>query len=380
MKTIMKYDVLLKEVPQNELVNVKLNDGSLIKCKKIPLSTIDNMDTFLKGVKDGLNIASGSLNFVATLGNTKLFSAVGDPTTYIQNKSGNFLSASRGANGKITGQPGFQAVELSQKGVRAASSMAKVIPWVALAVTVIEVGTSIVLNQNRLRAEQIEKYKKYLKTSKDHINNLWQAMNDYTLFKGDEAHKFANVIRINSALDYSRNKIGDLLEDASSSKKINEHLVFALKTALDVYSFAYLLSIMHTDIESISDAVNDALKNIDEMTASYNEILEKCYAEHLNKRDKQNNSKLKYVQFDNSTKDKKHITKRVVCDFLSAGTTELLSLKLNKDEQANNEVINALEQIKKADNPFAECIRNADELLLCKKLVMHDDKYLYYEV
>ena len=219
----MKYEALIKDVPQDEIVTVTMNDGSLIKCKKVPLSTIDNMDNFLTGIKEGLSLANGALGFIATCGATKLYSAVGDASTYMRNQSGNFLSASVGANGKITGQPGFQQVELAQQGVKAATTLAKAIPWITLAVTVIEVGTKIVANQEHIKAEQIAKYDKYCEINEDNINNLWQAMNDYTLFKGDEAHRTANILRINNALDESRNSIRKLTKDATQSKRINEH-------------------------------------------------------------------------------------------------------------------------------------------------------------
>ena len=382
MKVIMKYEALVKDISNNEIETVKMIDGSLIKCKKVPLATIDTMDNFLVGIKEGLNISNGALSYIATIGNTKLYSAVGDASTYMRNKNGNLLSAAIGSNGKISGQPGFQEVELAEKGLKVASKMAKAIPWVAIAVTVIEVGTKIVANQSRIKAEQIAIYDKYSEINEDHINNLWQAMNDYTLFKGDEAHRTANILRINNALDESRNAFRKLLKDASKNKKIDEHLVFALKTALDVYSFAHLLNIMYAKVDNIPELIDDALKNIDERTSSYSEILERCYVEHVTSKDK-HNKVLEKTQFDNSTTDKKKIATRVALDFLTLGATELGSLGSKgigkKVQQKDQEIITSLEECKKANNPFAECIRNADELLLCNKIVMRDDKYHYYE-
>ena len=382
MKVIMKYELLAKELSKCEIETVKLNDGSLIKCKKVPLATIDSMDNFLIGIKEGLNISNSALGYIATIGSTKLYSAAGDASTYMRNKSGNLLSASIGRNGKISGQPGFQEVELAEKGAKAASKIAKAIPWVAIAVTVIEVGTKIVANQSRIRQEQIAIYEKYSEINEDHINNLWQAMNDYTLFKGDEAHRTANILRINNALDESRNNFRKLLKDASKNKKIDERLIFALKTALDVYSFAHLLNIMYAKVDNIPELIDNALKNIEERTTSYNELLERCYAEHIDQKYRHNKG-LEKTQFDNSTKDKKKIAGRVALDVLSLGVTELVSLTSKgiekKVKTKDKEIITALEECKNANNPFEECIRNADDLLLCNKIVMHDDKYLYYE-
>ena len=383
MKIVMKYEALVKDISQNEVETVQLNDGSLVKCKKVPLSTINSMDDFLVGVKEGLNIANNSLGFIATIGNTKLYSAVGDASTYMRNKSGNLLSATIGNTGKISGQPGFQEVELAEKGVKAATTIAKAIPWVAIAVTVIEVGTKIVANQSRIKAEQIAIYEKYSEISEDHINNLWQAMNDYTLFKGDEAHRTANILRINNALDESRNVFRKLLKDASKNKKIDEHLVFALRSALDVYSFAHLLNIMYAKVDNIPELIDDALKNIDEKTNSYNKILERCYAEHIDSKYKHNRT-FEMTQYDNSDKSKKKIAKRVAIDILTGGLAELGSLGSKgiekKVKQKDNSIIAALDECKEANNPFVECIRNADELLMCNKIVMRDDKYLYYQV
>ena len=379
----MKYEALIKDVPQDEIVTVTMNDGSLIKCKKVPLSTIDNMDNFLTGIKEGLSLANGALGFIATCGATKLYSAVGDASTYMRNQSGNFLSASVGANGKITGQPGFQQVELAQQGVKAATTLAKAIPWITLAVTVIEVGTKIVANQEHIKAEQIAKYDKYCEINEDNINNLWQAMNDYTLFKGDEAHRTANILRINNALDESRNSLRKLSKDATQSKRINEHLVYAMKTALDVYSFSLLLNIMYAKVDSTTELIEDAIKNINEKTKIYNDVLDKCYAQHIDSKNK-HNKVLTNTQYDNASKNKKDIALRATLDLLTGGLTELGSLgskQIGKKVQNKDEtIIASLEECKNYNNPFAECIENAGDLILLKKPVMRDDKYLYYQV
>ena len=379
----MKYETILKDVPINEITNVTLNDGNVIKCKKIPLATVGNMDSFLTGIKDGLNLTTGALSFVATCGSAKLYSAVGDATTYMRNSSGNLLSASVGSNGKISGQPGFQELELAKDGAKVATSIAKVIPWIAIAVTVVEVGTKIVMNQQQIKANQIAFYDKHSEINEDNVNNLWQVINDYTLSKQDDAHRTADLVIVKNAFNEANNSLRKLTKEAAKSKKINNHLVYAMKTALDVYSFAYLLNIMYAKVEDCSEYVEKALKDIKEKTDTYNEIYDKCYEQYLKEREKQNKI-LKNTQYNNADKSKKSILIRAGVDLLTGGLAELGSLgskgvgkKLQKE---NEEAIAKLDSCKQNGNPFADCIENASELLLLKKPVLRDDKYLYYQV
>ncbi len=379
----MKYEDLVKTVPQNEIETVKMNDGSLIQCKKIPIATIDSMDSFLTGVKDGLNLANGSLSFIATCGKTQLYSPVGDVSTYMKNKDGNTLSASLNKKHRIESQPGFRKTGLAEQGVKTATNIAKVIPWMALTVTVIEVGIKIVINQERIRAEQNDRYDKLYEKGEEDISNLWQAMEDYTTYKGDEAFRVANINRINLAQDNSRNNYNKLLKDASKSKKINERLVFAMKSALDAYSFSELLKLMYTNVDRITEIAEKSLKNIEEKTIRYKDILEKCYSQHVESRNRLNKG-LEMTQFNNASKSKKHIAIRAVLDLASGGITEVGSLaskgigKIAKPRK--DKTIAILEEYKNASNPFVECIKNADDLLMLKKLVMRDDKYLYYQI
>lgn len=379
----MGYEDLIKTIPQNEIETIKMNDGSLIQCKKVPLATIDSMDNFLVGIKDGLNITNGALNFVATCGKNKLFSAVADPSTYMRNKNGDYLSALLDNKKKIVSQPGFKEVELAEQGVKTATTIAKVIPWIALAVTVIEVGTKIVINQEHIRAEQIDRYKNLREISEDNIYNLWQAMNDYTTYKGDEAFRSANVKVITDSLNSSRNILDRLSKEAQKCEKINEHLVFAMKAALDVFSFSELLKIMYTSIDGVAEIIKESLNEIEKRTHAFNTILDKCYSQQMENREKVNR-RLERTQFNNASKSKKHIATRVALDLASGGLTELGSLaskgigKYIKPK--NDRIIESLEEYKKANNPFAECIKNADDVLMLKKLVMRDDKYLYYQI
>lgn len=379
----MKYKTILKDVPKNDIEVVAMNDGTEIKCKKIPLTTIGNMDTFLTGIKDGMNLTTGALNFIATCGSTKLYSAVGDASTYMRNSSGNLLSASVGANGKISGQPGFQELELAKDGAKVATSIAKVIPWIAIAITVVEVGTKIIMNQQQIKANQIAFYDKHSEINEDNINNLWQIINDYTLSKQDEAHRTADLVIVKNAFNEANNSLRKLTKEAAKSKKINDHLVYAMKTALDVYSFAYLLNIMYAKVEDCSEYVEKALQDIKEKTDIYNEIYDKCYEQHIKDQEKQNKV-LKNTQYNNADKSKKNILIRAGADFLTGGLAELGSLGskgLCKKIQADNKTIIAkLDSCKQSGNPFADCIENASELLLLKKPVFRDDKYLYYQV
>ena len=161
----MKYETILKDVPINEIENVVMNDGSIIKCKKIPLETLNHMDSFLTGMKDATSIAGAGLGFIATCGTTKLFSAVGDPSTYMRS-GGRILSSSVNSSGKITGQPGFIDTGLGKEGMQAASSAAKALPWIGLAIMVVETGVKIVMKQQELKANQIAIYDNYLKEMK----------------------------------------------------------------------------------------------------------------------------------------------------------------------------------------------------------------------
>lgn len=377
----MKYEALVKTVPENNVELVTMNNGDVIKCKKIPLATIDNMDMFLSGVKDGLNVATGALGFIATCGGSKLYSAVGDASTYMRNSSGNLLSASVSSSGKIVGQPGFQEVGLAKEGLKAASTAAKVIPWVALAVTVIEVGTKIILNQKEIKAKQIALYDSYREKHEDHLNNLWTVVNEYTTLKADDGNRTANIVRINNAFDDANNSFRKLSKDAENNKKINDHLVYSLKSALELYSFAYLLKIMHAKVEDCGEYIEKAIEDINEKTKIYEEIYDKCYQQYIDSSAKHEKA-LKATQYQND--DKKNIHKRVIFDILTGGTAELVSLgskitgkKVTKDDE---NIIKALDSCKNEDNPFLDCIENASELILLKKPVFRDDKYLYYQI
>ena len=46
----------------------------------------------------------------------------------------------------------------------------------------------------------------------------------------------------------------------------------------------------------------------------------------------------------------------------------------------NDATIARLDACKQNGNPFAECIKNTSDLLLLKKPVLRDEKYLYYQV
>ena len=156
-----------------------------------------------------------------------------------------------------------------------------------------------------------------------------------------------------------------------------------MKTALDVYSFARLLNIMYAKIDNTAELIEESLKSIEEKTQTYNKILEECYTQHSESQNKHNKA-LELTQFNNANKDKKHIITRIALDIATAGLTEFGSLSSKRIgkvvKQKDEQIIASLDQCKKANNPFVECIRNADDLLMLKKLVMRDDKYLYYQI
>ena len=379
----MKYETVLKDVSKNEIELVTMNDGSVIKCKKVPLATIENMDSFLTGVKEGISLTSGALSFIATCGSSKLYSAVGDASTYMRSSSGHILSASVGSNGKIVGQPGFEEMELGKQGVKAATTVAKVIPWVAIAVTVIEIGTKIVMNQQQIKANQIAEYDKHLEVNEDSMNDLWQVINDYTLSRQDDAHRTADLVIVKTALKNANNSFRKLAKEADNVKKINDHLVCAMKTALDVLSFSYLLNVMYSKVDEYSEYVEKALGDINEKTEIYNRIYDECYKQYSESFKKQNKI-FKNTQYDNSDKNKKTILKRGLIDLATLGLAEVGSLGSKglekKMQKSNDATIARLDSCKQSGNPFAECIENANDLLLLKKPVLRDEKYLYYQI
>ena len=284
----MKYETIVKETSSYPIEEVEMVDGSLIKCKKVPLATVESMDSFLAGIKKSLDHTEKSLDYIAKCGNVKLYAAVGDPSTYLRNKKGHILSSTIDEKGKITGQPGFIESPISAKGVKAATTMAKAIPWVAIAVTVIEVGNSIIKNQKAIKADQLAFYDKLSEINEDNIHNLWQVLNDYTLSKQDDAHRTADLVVIKTAFNEANNSFRKLTKAASNNKKINDNLVAAMKTALDVYSFSYLLNIMYSKVEDCSEYVNKALEDINAKTETFNAISEKCYNQYLENSKKHN--------------------------------------------------------------------------------------------
>ena len=379
----MKYDVLLKDVKPNEVVEIRLNDVTLVKCQRIPLSTIKSMDSVIGGMKSVLNITNSSLSFVATYGHQKLFTAVGDPSTYMKKGDGTFLSASLNKDKQIDSQLGFREVELVKDGAKVAMKIGKIIPYVAIAVTVIEVGTKIFLQQKEIKNQQVAHYKKIYEINEDSINNLWQSLEDYTYFNSDEAHRTANIIKINHALDEARNSLGKLYQDGLNSKRIDENLVYAMKKALEVYSFAHLLILMYSKVDDFSNYIENALKNINEKTLEYNEVLEKCYNQYIED-EKKHHETLKNTQFNNASKDKEDIAARVVLDTISGGVTEVISLGSKaiskKVTEKDQEAIKRLNECKNKNNPSLDCIENAEDIILLKKPVFKDDKYLYYQI
>ena len=376
------YKRLIESIPDNQIEEVKMSDGNIIRCKKIPLSSLEEMDLFLSGIKDGLNFVSGNLNYIASCGSTPLYSAVGDVSTYMRGKNGNILSSSVDSKGKITGQPGFQESELTKEGLKMATTAAKVIPWVAIAITVIEVGTKIVANQKQIKADQMAYYDSLCEINEDNINNLWQVVNDYTLAKSDEAHRSADLVVIKNAFNEANNSFRKLSKESKKNKQIDDHLIYAMKTALDVYSFSYLLKIMYSKVDDFSGYIENAINDIKEKNEIYGIVFEKCYNKYL-KIDNRNKEILKQMQFNNGNPSKKDIAKRVAYDIASGGVTELVSLgtkSATKNGTKVEEILKQLNMCKNTENPYIECIENAYAFIEQKNKVLRDDKYLYYQV
>ena len=376
------YKKLFETIPDNQIEEVRMNDGAIIKCKKVPLTSLENMDVFLTGVKDGLNLANNSLSYIASCGGTPLYSAVGDVSTYMRNKEGNILSSSVNSKGKITGQPGFQESGLTKEGLKAAATAAKLIPYVAIAVTIIEISTKIVMHQKEIKANQDAFYDRHCEINEDSINNLWQVINDYTLAKNDEAHRIADLGIIKTSFNEANNSFIKLNKNSKDKKHISDHLVYAMKTALDVYSFAYLLKIMYSKVEDFSGYIENAINDIKEKTEIYEKIFDKCYQQYLTYQ-KRNKDLSNTVEFKNKDPNTKDIAKRVTFDLATGGVSEigsLISKGKNKKGTKTDSIIKKLDMCKNSGNPYIDCIENAYAFIECKNKVLRDDKYLYYQV
>ena len=353
----MRYKKLLEKVPDSEIVSVEMIDGTTIKCKKIPFSAIEMMNDILPGMKEAVHFIGEGLSSVATYSGKELFYAAGDVSKYVTKSDGTFLSVTRGANGKFDAQPGF--VKAGLEAGKAAAPFAKALPWVGLAIMVVETGTKIVLRQKQIKAEQIAVYENYQDKLDEHVNNLMVAANDYTISISDDFTRGANINIINNAFNYANNIFKKMEKDAESKKYIDEHIVFTMKSALNLYSFAKMLKIMFSKVEDIK-YINDSLDDILEKTAIFDKVFEESYKQHLEKREK-NNKLYKATQFKNESKQDK--TKRIAIGVASGGVSELINYESKKEQNKLDNTIKELDKCNHIENPYVECIENVSNVV-----------------
>lgn len=375
----MEYLDLVKNV---KICKVTMNDGTIIDCARVPLENIAVIDSIIPGVQNSISAISGSLESVAKYGKTPLFTAIGDSTKYMRSNTGAVLSSVKNTSGKIAGQPGFKEISsLTKEGMKLGKAIGEVIPYVAIAVMAIDVGLKVVMHKEQIRAEEIAEYKKYQKENEHHLNNLWNVVKDYTLSMNNHDWCSANIKTINEAFNYADNSFIDLEKMAKGKKSIKKELVFSMKKALDVYSFAYLLKIMHViEINKYKGYVDNAYQSINEKTKIFNTIYAKCYQEQQIK-NKNHNKALSATQLRHKTG--KDIAIRATADVIFAGIPELISLGSKgvgkKVKKSDKEIMECLVQCKESGNPFLECIRNTQMVMERPNLVLRDDKYLYYQ-
>ena len=361
----MEYKNLLEKVPENEIVSIEMDDGTPIKCKKIPFDVINMMEDIFPGIKDAVRFTGANMQSVANLAGKPLFYAVGDVSKYVK-KDGVYLSSTRGANGKFDGQPGF-----ANAGIKAGFAAGKFIPYVGIAIAVIEIGFNIVKRQKQIKAEKIEVYKNYQKELKEHINNLLVIADEYTISIADNPTRAANIAVINNAFLFANNTFAHMNDDANANKIIDEQIVYTMKMALNLYSFAKLLKIMFAKVEDIN-YINSSLNDILEKTDTFNMIFDKCYKQYTEKREKRDKN-YKATQFKNNSA-------RIALDVATGGLSELVNLG-SKTEQKNLETsINNLNNCKQVDNPYIECIERVSNIVEQKHLVLFDEECLYYQV
>ena len=377
----MEYDAIVESLPKNQIVNVEMRDGTILKCRKVPLNTLESVSAISSGLQKTLNSVSSSMNFIATCGKNKLYYAVGDPSTYMKSGQGNVLSSSVGRDGKITGQPGFRQADFSKAGLKVATNTAKIVPVLAVAITIVEVGTKIWLNQHEIKQRQIDYFNKHAEINEDSIHNLWQALNDYPLSRCDEAHRTANLVIIKKALCDGENSFRKLSNQIQPGKPISEQHIYALKTALDVCSLAYLLNVMYTRAENCAEYVDMALKDIDGKTKTFSSACEERQKTLL-KNCERHTKRLAQLQFDNDNLNKKSLAKRAGIDVLSGGLAELGSFAVKKMErklkQQDEMALARLKECRDNGNPYAKCIMNAQGVLLNKTPLLRDNEYMYY--
>lgn len=370
----------LATADNNEIETVTLNNGLTINCKKMPLSNIEELNNFLGGVKELNHLTTSALEYIARSGNTKLYAPTGDISRYMRKSDGTILSSVTNNKGKLSSQAGFKEIDASVEGVKTASKFAKAIPYIGLAVLVIETGANIIHRHNALIEESNKKYDDIRISVENKIYELWEDANNSFLL-ADEAHRYSAINSFDLAIKDAKKYLRVIEADLSKNKKINDRAVYAYKSALDLLSISKILNISFTKVEDtklLDKYINSALKELSDKNKYLNDIATKCYEQHIEKLETSN-------KVSNITQLKPLNKKgRVAAAILSVGLSEAVvagSKYIDKQTKDNKElVISNLELVKNYHNPYINSLKTVSLLLEDKGMVLLDDKYLYYQV
>lgn len=370
----MTLNEILTAIPEKdkELVEITFDDGGIKEYKKISKDSLLKMDTIIPGMKDILNIGTQNLETIAKLGKTRLFVALGDVSKYVRKDDGAFLSSTRGSNGHFDGQPGFMECGYAKEGVALASKIAKAIPYVQIAVMVLEIGYSLLKNRKRLINEEKKTYAKYLDELDTDYRMLQQAIDDY-YFLTDAASKAGYMdkaieifVRAKKRFDVMKETIGDL---NSKKAKISEDQLTVMQASLIVYSFSCVVKILYSGTKC-PDYVKDSQERIDELTKEYNSYAAKC---------------LEITSRANAKKEKNAKIATTVGLGLLGGTIgafvgghfagEGVAKKVETKSQKQNQRIREMQLVK---NEYAECVSKLYLSLESKNPILLDNEYVYY--
>ena len=382
----MNFDALIKKIDDFEVVDAVLNNGETVKYRKIPLSLIDNIENVLDGVKTATFGISVGSEAIARCGTTPLFYAVGDINQYLKRgDSGAYLSSTRGKNGTIIGQPGFKESGIFQEGASVAHAIGTAIPYVAIAIAVIDIGLNIYKNKKQIQEEENRYFCQKNYELYEDKERLWRILDERCLID-DEANRTSNIHDIDGIIDNSKVCFQETLKYSNTKKTITDDILFTLKNSLDLYSFSTLLKVLFIKVsdKSMKEYLNKASKNVNELNKNFGDVATKKYKELVHK-DLKNKNVQKATQFDNNKKDLVNILLRGGAAVLSGGVTELISVSskcggniVNKNMKKE---IDKVEEYVGYKNEYLNCIKSiSKELEFNEKGVLTDSKNLYYRI
>ena len=355
-------------------VKVSFGNGELGEYKRIKKTDLLAMDAIIPGVKDIVNIGTQNLETIAKLGNTPLFCAAGDISKYMRKSDGTYLSSTKGVNGKINGQPGFVCCGYTREGAVLAANIGKVIPYVQIAVMVIEIGYSLFKNHKQLENEEKKLYANYWNELNTDYRMLQEAMDDY-YYLNDAATKAAYMDKAVAAFAHAQKKFDDIkraIGDLKSDKvKMKEDRLKVMQSALVVFSYSCVIKILYSGTEC-SEYIKKAHDEIDFMTKEYNSYVERCReitSEHNEKKEK-------------STKIAAMIGLGLLGGTVGAAiggyfAGKGLAKRTNDKGQRQEE---AILELQLTGNPYKDCVSNLYLSLGSDKPILLDDECVYYPV